>query len=113
MKYVAKGIIFGINEVGGGIMAAAGHATKSAVAGSAKVGGNVAVVARRTAEGILEATHEMGYDVEEAAGEISNTSARAVKDVLVGVASNESRIQSGRSRKKRSSRGIRPLKLAA
>jgi hypothetical protein len=112
MKYVAKGIIFGINEVGGDIMAAAGHTAKSAVAGAAKVGGDVAVVARRTAEGILEATNELGYDVEEAAiltidgameaaGEISNTSVRAVKDLLVGVARNESRLQSGRGRSKK------------
>lgn len=102
MKYVAKGIIFGINEVGGDIMAAAGHTAKSAVAGSAKVGRDVAVVARRTAEGILEATNEMGYDVEEAAiltiagameaaSGISNTSLKAIQDILVGVERNESR----------------------
>lgn len=106
MKYVAKGIIFGIDEVGDDIMAAAGHTAKSAVEGSAKVGGNIAVVARRTAEGILEATNEMGYDVEEAAiltiagameaaGKIGNTASKAVKDLLLGVERNESRIRSG------------------
>ena len=57
---------------------------------------DIALIARRAAEGIIEATKEVGGNVEdaakvtveaaiEAAGSIGKTAAREVEEILVGV----------------------------
>jgi hypothetical protein len=70
--------------------------SKSACAAPSAIGADVAMVARRAVDGMIEATKEIGGNAEEvakvavtgaidASSSIGNTAVKAVKDMLIGV----------------------------
>jgi hypothetical protein len=82
------------------------------------------MVARRTVDGIVEATKEVGGNVDEAtkiaiggaieaAGSIGSTAVKAVRDVLVGAAEAVKDISSAALPKPESKTGVVPPKKSA
>jgi len=66
-RNIAKGIIMGVHDAGGNIVAAAEHTFRCAVNEALFVRGDVAQIARATSDGVIEATREIGGNLEEVA----------------------------------------------
>lgn len=96
-RSVAKGIVLGVHDVNGDVVAASFEAMRSLIRIAATLGADVGTIARHAIDGMIEATTETGGNVAqlgkraiegaiEEAGKVSNMAVKTVTDVLIGIA---------------------------